>query len=48
MLAIAWRQDAAKPRAPDPYKPLIVGPENTVTMNDMWASHAQQNKRMRI
>jgi hypothetical protein len=38
MLAIAWRLEP-KVRPPDTVKPLIVGPENTVTLNDMWATH---------
>ena len=38
MLAIAWRLEP-KVKQPDMVKPLIVGPENTVTLNDMWATH---------
>lgn len=38
MLAIAWRLEP-KVKPPDVVKPLMVGPENTVTLNDMWASH---------
>lgn len=48
MLAVALQDEKQKEPKPDPYKPLIVGPENTVTLNDMWAAHGQQNKRMRI
>lgn len=48
MLAIAWREEAPKERAPDPGRPLIVGPENTVTLNDMWAMHETQSKVRRI
>ena len=37
MLAVAWRAEpTVKP--PDVVKPLMVGPENTVTLNDMWAT----------
>jgi hypothetical protein len=46
MLAIVWRQEpAVKP--PDRVKPLIVGPGNEVTLDDMWATH-QQFKRKRL
>jgi hypothetical protein len=38
MLAIAWRIEP-KVKPPDVIKPLMVGPENTVTLNDMWATH---------
>ena len=38
MLAIAWRIEP-KVKLPDVIKPLMVGPENTVTLNDMWATH---------
>ncbi|MCG3774981.1 MAG: hypothetical protein JW395_1809 [Nitrospira sp.] len=48
MLAIAWREEVPKERAPNPERPLIVGPENTVTMNDMWAMHETQSKVRRI
>jgi hypothetical protein len=47
MLAIVWRQEpAVKP--PDKLKPLIVGPGNEVTLDDMWATHQQFNKRKRL
>jgi hypothetical protein len=47
MLAISWRPDpTVKP--PDPNKVLIVGPENEVTMNDMWAIHKQTARSNRI
>jgi hypothetical protein len=47
MLAIVWRQEpAVKP--PDRVKPLIVGPGNEVTLDDMWATHQQFNKRKRL
>jgi hypothetical protein len=38
MMAVAWRLEP-KVKAPDVVKPLIVGPENTVTLNDMWATY---------
>lgn len=47
MLAIAWRAEPMV-RRPDPEKTLLVGPQNTVTLDDMWAAHAQTQKRKRI
>ncbi len=47
MLAIAWREEP-EVRRPDPNKTLLVGAQNTVTLNDMWAAHAQTQKRTRI
>jgi hypothetical protein len=46
MLAIAWRDD---PKTPQPMsdRPLIVGPGNTATLNDMWASRPRP-RRTRI
>ena len=41
MLAIAWRAEP-KVKAPDTIRPLIVGPQNTVTLNDMWATAKTQ------
>jgi hypothetical protein len=38
MMAVAWRLEP-KVKPPDVVKPLIVGPENTVTLNDMWATY---------
>ena len=38
MLAVAWRIEP-RVKAPDIDRPLMVGPENTVTLNDMWATH---------
>ena len=37
MCAIAWRAEPTA-RPPDVVKPLMVGPDNTVTLNDMWAT----------
>ena len=48
MMAVAWQ---AEPAASIPRigKPLIVGPENEVTLNDMWAVHdLRQERRARI
>jgi hypothetical protein len=47
MLAISWREEP-KDNPPDPSKVLIVGPENEVTMNDMWAIHKQTARSNRI
>jgi hypothetical protein len=48
MLAIAWREEPQSSRPPE-VKTLIVGPQNEVTMNDMWAIHEQsQTRRSRI
>jgi len=47
MLAIAWRSEPTAQRPAEP-RVLIVGPENQVTLNDMWAVHQQQSKRARI
>jgi len=47
MLAISWRPEPTV-RPPDPNKVLIVGPENEVTMNDMWAIHKQTARSNRI
>lgn len=44
ILAVAWRDEPVTAPAPKP-KVLIVGPENQVTLNDMWAAHAQQSSR---
>ena len=47
MLAIVWRQEPTV-KQPDKVKPLIVGPGNEVTLDDMWATHQQFNKRKRL
>jgi hypothetical protein len=46
MMAVAWgeRLEPARPAEP---RPLMVGPENTVTLNDMWATH-RPNRSARI
>jgi len=45
MMAIAWKQEPVI-RAPDREKPLMVGPQNTVTLNDMWATAKQKGARI--
>jgi hypothetical protein len=47
MLAIAWRQEPTTAAALEP-KALIVGPQNQVSLNDMWAAHDRQPRRARI
>jgi len=44
MVAVSWSEVADKPPAPE-VKPLMVGPENTVTLNDMWAVHDRTTSR---
>jgi hypothetical protein len=44
MLAVSWAAESDKPRSADP-KPLMVGPANTVTLNDMWAVHDRSTSR---
>jgi phage terminase large subunit len=44
MLAIAWRLEP-KVKQPDMIKPLMVGPQNTVTLDDMWATHTTNRSR---
>jgi len=44
MVAVSWSEVADKPPAPE-VKPLMVGPENTVTLNDMWAVHDRTTTR---
>ena len=48
MLAVAWRQEPARER-PVAERPLIVGEQNTATLNDMWAAHERgHSNRVRI
>jgi hypothetical protein len=48
MLAVAWQVEP-KSAPPKTEKPLMVGPENEVSLNDMWAVHDRQSsKRARI
>ena len=44
MLAVSWQEIADKTPALEP-KPLMVGPTNTVTLNDMWQVHDRQSSR---
>jgi len=46
MLAIAWRDEPSK-RMNAAERPLIVGPGNTATLNDMWAGQ-RKTRRTRI
>ena len=48
MLAIAWRQEPDKPKIDNSPRVLLVGPENLVTMNDMWEMARQQSRSRRI
>jgi phage terminase large subunit len=48
MMAVSWHEQAEKPQ-PLEVKPLMVGPQNTVTLNDMWAVHDRTvSRRARI
>ena len=48
MLAVAWRQEPAAQK-PLESKVLIVGPQNQVTLNDMWQAHDRGvSRRARI
>ena len=44
MLCVSWQEVAEKTPATE-VKPLIVGPGNTVTLNDMWAVHDRTSSR---
>lgn len=44
MLAVAWQIEPARP-VPKLEKPLMVGPDNEVSLNDMWAVHEQRTQR---
>jgi hypothetical protein len=46
MLAIAWRDEPSK-RMNASERPLMVGPGNTATLNDMWAGQ-RKTRRTRI
>ena len=45
MLAVSWRLEPAV-KAPDVDRPLMVGPDNTATLEDMWASHKKRSLRL--
>ena len=48
MLAVSWQEVSEKTPAAE-VRPLIVGPSNTVTLNDMWAVHDRtMSKRARL
>jgi hypothetical protein len=47
MLAIAWRQEPTTVAPLEP-KALIVGSQNQVTLNEMWAQHDRTPRRARI
>ena len=44
MLAVSWQHIAEKTPTVEP-KPLMVGPSNTVTLNDMWQVHDRHSSR---
>ena len=45
MMAISWKNEPVI-KAPDREKPLMVGPMNQVTLNDMWATTKQKGARI--
>jgi len=45
MMAISWKNEPVF-KAPDREKPLMVGPTNTVTLNDMWATAKPKGARI--
>jgi len=47
MMAIAWREE---PRVEPPRsdRPLLIGPDNSATLNDMWAAAAARSRSARI
>jgi len=47
MMAVAWRQEPTVATILEP-KALIVGPQNQVSLNDMWAAHERSPRRARI
>jgi len=47
MLSVSWKSPPSSVVI-DPNKPLIVGPGNTATLNDMWESQRRQRRRQRI
>jgi len=47
MLAIAWRAEPVAAKPPEE-KVLYVGPQNEVTLNDMWAAQDRSPRRQRI
>jgi phage terminase large subunit len=47
MLSIAWREEP-KVEAPRSDRPLLIGPANAATLEDMWAASAAQQRSRRI
>ena len=47
-LSIVWREEPQERRITHPERPFIVGPSNTVTLEDMWAAQKQRRKYARI
>lgn len=45
MLALAWREDPDKGPKADPARPLVVGPQNRATLEDIWAGQRSQKSR---
>ena len=45
MMAISWKNEPVI-KAPDREKPLMVGPMNTVTLNDMWSTAKPKGARI--
>jgi hypothetical protein len=45
MMAISWKNEPVF-KAPDREKPLMVGPMNTVTLNDMWSTAKPKGARI--
>lgn len=48
MLAVAWQKESPKDKPADRPRTLIVGPQNEVTLNDMWGIHETRSKVSRI
>ncbi len=47
MAAVSWQEEQPQARV-FPDRPLIVGPGNEATLNDMWAAHKRQKRSARI
>ena len=47
MLAIAWQKEPSG-GINNANRPLMVGPQNTVTLNEMWEAHKRKPRRVRI
>lgn len=46
VMAVAWRREPGVASNPEAAKVLLVGPENMVTLNDMWEDHASRKGRV--